>query len=97
MSTPNSIRHTVLMGYSVKYFDLREPTPREPKFKIMVYDSDMLKALELLGQNVTDHIEGRFAKGGYKVVEIKKAGSTTVKIDMEKAYFDEMKKLEASF
>lgn len=97
MNTPNSIRHTWLTGYSVKYLDLREPKPREPKFKIMVYDCDMLKALEMLGQNVTDHIEARFAKGGYKVLEIKKAGFTAVGIDMEKLYFDEMKKLEASF
>lgn len=92
MNTPNSIKHTRLTGYSVEYVDLREAKTREHKFKTMVYDDEMLRALELLEQNVTDHIDGRFAKGGYKVITIKKVGSTAVVIDLKSAYFAEMEK-----
>ena len=92
MNTPNSIKHTRLTGYSVEYVDLREEKVREHKYKTMVYDSEMLKSLELLGQNVTDHIENRFAKGGYKVIAIKKVGSVTAAIDLKSAYSAEMER-----
>lgn len=92
MNTPNSIKHTKLTGYSVEYVDLREAKTREHKFKTMVYDGEMLKALEMLGKNVTDHIEDRFAKGGYKVIAIKKVGSIAAAIDLKSAYSAEMER-----
>ena len=92
MNTPNSIKHTRLTGYSVEYVDLREAKAREYKFKTMVYDGEMLRALEMLGQNVTDHIEDRFTKGGYKVIAIKKVGSIAAAIDLKSAYSAEMER-----
>lgn len=92
MNTPNSIKHIRLTGYSVEYVDLREAKSREHKFKIMVYDCEMLRALELLGQNVTDHIEERFAKGGYKVIAIRKVRSTSAAIDLKSVYSAEMER-----
>ena len=92
MNTPNSIKYARLTGYSVEYVDLREAKTREHKYKTMVYDSEMLKALELLGQNVTDHIENRFAKGGYKVIAISKVASVAAAIDLKSAYSAEMER-----
>lgn len=82
-----SIKKLTLTGYQVEYVDLREPKPRPHHLETVVYDADMIRAVEMLGLNVTDCIEKRFADGGYKVVQIEKAGQkVSAAVDLEYLY-----------
>lgn len=83
----NSMKKLTLTGYQVEYVDLREPKPRPHHIKTVVYDADMIRATEMLGLMVTDCIERRFADGGYKVIQIAKAGQkVSATVDLECLY-----------
>ena len=83
----NSMKKLMLTGYLVEYVDLREPKPRPHHNKTVVYDADMIRAVEMLGLMVTDCIEKRFADGGYKVIQIVKAGQKVIaSVDLEYLY-----------
>ena len=84
-----STKRLTLTGYKVEYVDLREPKPRQHNVKTVVYDADMIRAVGMLGLNVTDCIEKRFADGGYKVVQIEKAGQkVSAAVDLEYLYLE---------
>lgn len=83
----NSMKKLTLTGYHVEYVDLRESKPRPHHIKTVVYDADMIRATEMLGLMVTDCIEKRFADGGYKVIQIVKAGQKVIaSVDLEYLY-----------
>ena len=86
MNTPNSIKTYSLTGYIVTYFDLREPKPRASHQTIVAYDRETIRAVGNMGENITDIIKNRFAKGGYFVAEIKKDRCIPVDIDLGAVY-----------
>ena len=90
-----STKRLTLTGYKVEYVDLREPKPRQHHVETVVYDADMIRAGGMLGLNVTDCIEKRFADGGYKVVQIEKAGQkVSAAVDLEYLYLEAVAETE---
>ena len=93
-----SINKLTLTGYLVEYVDLREPKPRPRHMETVVYDADMIRAVEMLGLNVTDCIEKRFAEGGYHVIQIVKAGQkVNAAVDLEYLYQQATAEIEGGF
>ena len=90
-----STKRLTLTGYKVEYVVLREPKPRQHHVETVVYDADMIRAVGMLGLNVTDCIEKRFADGGYKVVQIEKAGQkVSAAVDLEYLYLEAVAETE---
>ena len=93
-----SIKKLVLIGYLVEYVDLREPKPRLHHEEMVVYDTDMIRAVEMLGLDVTDCIKKRFADGGYRVIQISRVGQkVNAAVDLEFLYSEATAEVEGGF
>lgn len=67
-------KQLVLTGYRVRFVDLREPKPRQPREQVYVADRQWLDALGLIGRNISATIRERFESAGYRVYSVEAIG-----------------------
>lgn len=77
------VKQVLLYAYTVEYVDQREPKPRVPHWENVVLDSELVRALDLLGVTVPDWIRQQYAKQGFTVTtsSIHKAARRVASID----------------
>lgn len=69
----NCTKKITITGYLVRYVDLREPRhQRATHEEIYTVDTDGLNAFNIMGVNVADFIEARYARGGYHVTSVER-------------------------
>lgn len=68
----NCTKKITIIGYTVKYADLREPKPRAIHEEVYTMDKDYVDALGLLGLNVADFITAQYKRGGYHVTSVER-------------------------
>ncbi len=68
----NYTKYLTITGYTVKFVDLREPKPRAIQEEVYTLDREALEALAMVGVNVADFIEERYARGGYHVNSVER-------------------------
>lgn len=82
-SQMNCLKPITLTGYVVRFVDLREPKPRKIQEETFALDRDTLAALALLGLDVADFIEAKYARGGYHVTGVERIhGLRAAEIDL---------------
>lgn len=69
----NCTKKITITGYLVRFVDLREPRHlRTIHEEIYPVDSDGMDAFNIMGVNVADFIESRYARGGYHVTSVER-------------------------
>lgn len=68
----NCTKKIIIIGYEVKFVDLREPKPRHICTEVYTLDQAGADALQLLGMNVTDFVTARYERGGYHVTSVER-------------------------
>ena len=85
----NSTKKITIIGYEVKFADLREPKPRRIHTEIYTLDQTGADALQLLGMNVTDFITARYERGGYHVTSVERIkAKRIVHVDLRQLWED---------
>ena len=82
-SQMNCLKPITLTGYVVRFVDLRKPNARNVQEEVFALDRDTLAALALLGLNLADFIEAKYARGGYHVTGVERIhGLRAAEIDL---------------
>lgn len=68
----NCTKSVTLIGYIVRYVDLREAKPRTTYHGVYVLEKDSIEALNQLGLNTADFITARYERGGYHVIGVER-------------------------
>lgn len=69
----NCIKQISMTGYLVKFVDLREPRHlRKICEEVYPIDKAGLESLYMMGVNVSDFIESRYARAGYHVISVER-------------------------
>ena len=85
----NCTKRLNITGYTVKYYDCREPKPRQIREEIYIMDSEAKAALALLGLDMTDFIRNRYERGGYCCCNIERIkGCREIRVDLRQCWED---------
>lgn len=79
----NFTKKIAIIGYTIRYVDMREPRPRTIYEEVYTLERDGVYALTLMGLNVTDYIKARYERGGYHVISVERiTAKRTAEIDL---------------